>query len=339
MLKINLVKPYTLEFQDVPKPAPGPGQVLLKVHYVGICGSDIQMYHGLHKYMTYPVVIGHEVSATVVEAGAGVKDFAPGDKATVEPQVTCGECYPCSIGRFNVCEKLAVMGVHRDGFCQEFVAVDTKYLHKCPAGMREEDMAFVEPLAVGVGSVKRAPEYKGANVVVVGAGTIGNLTAQAAKALGAANVMITDIAEGKLALARSFGVNPAVNTDGKQLGDVIVEHFGRRKADIIIDCAATKGSFLSILGAARRSSSIIVTGNFKAPIEIELPVIQRQEINLIGHMMYVREDYADAIRFLSGGTVRVDGLISKVFPAAQANEAFAHIDAHAAETMKVLLAF
>jgi L-iditol 2-dehydrogenase len=289
--------------------------------------------------MTYPVVIGHEVSATVVEAGGGVADFAPGDKATVEPQIFCGECHPCSIGRFNVCEKLAVLGVHRDGFCQEYVAVDARYLHKCPPGMKETDMAFVEPAAVGVGSVKRAPDYRGANVVVVGAGAIGNLTAQAAKALGAAKVMITDISEQKLELARRFGIEPAVNTEGKNLADVISDHFGRRKADIIIDCAATKGSILSILAAARRSSSVIITGNFKEPVEIELPVLQRQEIALIGHMMYVREDYADAIRFLSEGAMRVDGLISKVFPFREAREAFAHIDAHPAETMKVLLEF
>ncbi len=112
-----------------------------------------------------------------------------------------------------------------------------------------------------------------------------------------------------------------------------------RKTPYVIGAAGGEFKAPSILGAARRSSSVIVTGNFKAPVEIELPVIQRQEINLIGHMMYVREDFADAIRFLSEGKARVDGLITKTFPAAQANEAFAYIDGHTAETMKVLLSF
>ncbi len=339
MLKIVLTKAFTFEFEEVDKPAPAPGQVVLKVLDVGICGSDIQMYHGKHKYMTYPVVIGHEVAARVEELGAGTQGYAVGDLVTVEPQVFCSTCYPCSIGRFNVCESLKVMGVHQDGFCQEYVAIDAMYLHKCPAGMKDELAALVEPLAVGVGSVKRAPNYQGANIVVVGAGTIGNLIAQSAQALGAGKVMVTDISEAKLKLARELGIEYAINTRDKDLGAVIADTFGQRKADIIIDAAATTGSILSIIKAARRSSSIIITGNFKEPVEIELPMLQRQEINLIGHMMYVREDYADAIRFLAEGKVKVDGFITNRYPARSIKQAFEDIDANPADVMKMLLTF
>ncbi len=338
MLTITLTKPFTFEMADLPKPAPQAGEALLKVRSVGICGSDIQMFHGKHKYMTYPVIIGHEVAAVVEAVGPGVSDFKPGDKVTVEPQVVCGECYPCSIGRFNVCEKLKVMGVHLDGFCREYVSLPVSYLHKCPPNLSDATVALVEPLAVGVGSVKRASGYKGGNVVVVGAGTIGNLVAQSAKALGAGRVLVTDISEVKLKLAESMGLEVA-NTKDKKLGEVILERFGKRKADIIIDAAATRGSILSILEAARRSSEIIVTGNFKEPIEIEIPVLQRQEISLIGHMMYVREDYADAIRFIAEGKVKLDGFVTRRFPAREINEAFAYIDQEASSIMKVLLDF
>ena len=336
MLRANLVEAYRIDMEEVAKPSITADQVLLKIHSVGICGSDIQMYHGLHKYMTFPVVIGHEVGASIVEVGANVKDFTVGDLVTVEPQVTCGECYPCQIGRFNVCEHLKVMGVHQNGMACEYFAIDPKYLHLCPAGMSDNCMALVEPLAVGVGSVKRAGDVTGKNVVVVGAGTIGNLTAQAAKALGAAKVMITDVFDPKLELARKSGLELAVNTTNISLKDAIIEHFGVQKADVIIDAAATRGSFMSILAAARPSSKIIVTGNYKAEMSLELPIIQRQEIEMIGHMMYVREEFTDAIAMLSDGRVNIEHVVTKEFPFAQITDAFKYIEDNAQTIMKVV---
>lgn len=337
MLKGNLTAPYTIEFQEAPVPEIRDDQVLLKILYVGICGSDIQMYHGLHKYMTFPVVIGHELSAEIVKVGKAVEGYAEQDLVTVEPQVFCGECYPCQTGRFNVCEKLKVLGVHADGFLSQFAAVDAKYLHRCEKDMDPQQVALVEPLAVGVGSVKRAANYQGANVLVVGAGTIGNMAAQAAKALGAAKVMVSDINPKKLALALECGIDVAVNVAEQNLKEAIAEHFGTRKADIIIDAAATKPGFQSILEVARPNSTIVVTGNFKAPLEIEMPRIQRQEINLLGHMMYVREDFADAIRFIREGKIHTQGFITEVYPFKKTLDAFKYIDECPNDFMKILI--
>ena len=229
------------------------------------------------------------------------------------------------------------MGVHKDGMACEYFAVEPKYLHHCPDGMKDERMALVEPLAVGVGSVKRAGDVTGKNVVVVGAGTIGNLTAQAAKALGAANVMITDVFDPKLELARKSGLDLAVNTSELSLKQAIIDHFGVQKADVIIDAAATRGSFMSILEAARPSSKIIVTGNYKAEMNLELPIIQRQEIEMIGHMMYVREEFQDAIAMLHEGRVNIEHVVTKEFPFSQVCDAFKYIDDNAQTVMKIVL--
>ena len=339
MLQIKLTAPYTFESEDIEKPCPTEGQALLKVRSIGICGSDIQMVHGKHKYMTYPVVIGHEVSAVVEEVGAGVSDFTPGDSVTVEPQIFCGKCYPCRTGRFNVCEKLEVMGVHKDGFCREYVAIDTSYLHPCPI---QEEGALIEPLAVGVGSVKRGGDPRGAYIAVVGAGTIGNCTAQAAKALGAAGVLIADVSVPRLEFAARCGIEHCIDTTKTPLADAIGKAFGPRGADVIIDAAGVPASLSSILRAARRSSVVVVTGNFKEPFSLDVPVIQRQEISLVGHMMYVREDFTDAIRFAGNGSVKLDGLITQRFPirdSATLKEAFAFIDAYPDQVMKVLVTF
>jgi L-iditol 2-dehydrogenase len=343
MFQIKLTAPYTFESEEVEKPRPAEGQVLLKIHSVGICGSDIQMYHGRHKYMTYPVVIGHEVSASIEETGSGVKGFAPGDKVTVEPQIFCGKCYACLKGRFNVCENLKVMGVHSDGFCCEYATLDASYLHLCPPDMKEEWLALIEPLAVGVGAVKRGGDPCGANIAVVGAGMIGNCAAQAARAMGAAGVLIADVSAPRLEFAERCGIEHCVDTTKIPLADAIERAFGSRKADIIIDAAGVPDSLSSILRAARRSSAVVVTGNFKEPFSLEVPVIQRQEISLVGHMMYVREDFTDAIRFAGSGAVKLDGLITQRFPLAREpvamKRAFEFIDTHPAQVMKAIVTF
>lgn len=336
MKQTVLTGPYTLEVRECEIPSITQDQVLIKVRSFGICGSDIQMYHGLHKYMTYPVVIGHEVAATVVKTGKNVHNYEENDNVTVEPQVTCGKCYPCSIGRFNVCQHLKVIGVHQDGFAGEYFAIEPSYLHACK-GLNSDQTALIEPLAVGMGSVKRAGNLSGKNIVVIGAGTIGNLVAQSAKALGADKVMVTDVKQKKLDYAKKCGVEFCINTTDKKLKDIINDTFGTQKADVIIDCAATRSSMLSALEAARPSSQIIVTGNFKAPVEIELPIIQRQEINLVGHMMYVREDFSDAIRFIREGRICLDGFATQHYTIDKLHEAFKFIDENPDDVMKVMV--
>ncbi|MGI6160710.1 MAG: zinc-dependent alcohol dehydrogenase [Christensenellales bacterium] len=336
MKQIVLTAPYTFEISDVPVPEPADNQVLVKIRQFGICGSDIQMYRGLHKYMTYPVIIGHEVAAVVEKVGKDVVGFSKGDNVTVEPQIFCDECYPCKSGRFNVCENLKVLGVHLDGLAREYAVLETFCLHPCD-GLDTDETALIEPLAVGVGCVKRAGDISGQNVVVVGAGTIGNLVAQSAKAMGAADVMITDINQKKLDYAKECGINHCVNTAERPLKECIEEAFGMRKADVIIDCAATRGSILSILEAARPSSKIIVTGNFKYPIEIEMPVLQRQEISLIGHMMYVFEDFSDAIRLVQEKKVKLQGFATQRYGIDELDEAFKFIEENPDDVMKVMI--
>ena len=336
MKKAILTAPYTFEFADAPIPEIRDDQVLLKVSQIGVCASDMQMYHGLHKYMTFPVVPGHEASGTIVKVGKDVTDYKVGDFVTVEPQVTCGECYPCRIGRFNVCEHLKVMGVHKDGFACEYFAIDPCYLHHCD-GLNADEATLIEPLAVGIGSARRAGDLNGKNVVVVGAGTIGNLVAQSAKAMGAAKVMVTDIKDKKLNYALECGVDYAVNTMGKSLKSVISDTFGIQKADVLIDCAATRGSFASILEAARPASTIVITGNFKAAVEVELPVLQRQEISLLGHMMYVREDYQDAITAVREKRVNLSGFATQHYALDDIAAAFKFVEENPDDVMKAMI--
>ena len=230
MKQVRITGPFTFQKEEAPVPQAAANEVLLKIDCIGVCASDMQIYHGKHKYMTFPVVLGHEAAATVEKCGEKVTGFAVGDRVTIQPQVYCGECFPCESGHINVCESLKVLGVHMDGFSREYVALDPKYLHKVPSSMSSELTALVEPFAVGVGAARRSAQLAGANVVVVGAGTIGNFTAQAVKALGAAKTLVTDISQSKLDWAGECGADYCVNIKDKNLKDVIKDCFGKRRA-------------------------------------------------------------------------------------------------------------
>jgi L-iditol 2-dehydrogenase len=333
----RLVEPYHIKFEEAQIPSFQDDEVLVNVNCFGICSSDMQMYHGKHKYCAMPVIMGHECCATVEKLGNSVKDYVVGEKVTIEPQVVCGECFPCRSGRFNVCTHLKTLGVHMDGCNQEYLAVKSSLLHHVPQDMDDDLVCLVEPTSVGVGSIKRSKLFKGGNVVVVGAGTIGNLVAQSAKALGAAKVLITDINQTKLDYALEAGIDFAANTSEITLKDAIVKNLGNDMADVIVDCVAVPAVFKSILGAARPRSEIIITGNYKVPVEVEIPMIQRKEIDVLGHMMYIREDFKDAIKLLHEGKIKTDRLISQKYNFENYPKAFEFADEYPFEVMKIIV--
>lgn len=185
MLQQVMTAPKEIEFREVPVPAAGDGQVLVKIMNIGICGSDIHVYHGKHPFTSYPVTQGHEVSGEIVELGKNVTEFHVGQKVTIEPQVYCGKCHPCRHGKYNLCEELKVMGFQTTGTASEFFAVDASKVTPIPEEMSYEEGAMIEPLAVAVHGVRQMGDVKGMNIVVIGAGPIGNLVAQTARGMGA----------------------------------------------------------------------------------------------------------------------------------------------------------
>lgn len=340
MLQAILQAPKTIEYRNIPMPEPGAGQVVMKVMRIGICGSDIHVYHGSHKYATLPLVQGHEGSGTVTKVGPGVSGLAPGDMVTLRPQHFCGECFLCRQGRYNLCETYKVMGVLGSitGMASEYFVVDASKLHKLPKDMSFDAGAVVEPAAVGVHAVKLGGKVAGCKVLVIGAGPIGNLAAQAAKALGAGKVMITDISDLRLALAKECGIDFCVNTMNTDIDGAILEHFGPNRADFILDCVGSAKTLEQAIRFARRGTNIVLVGNFYDFVPVELALVQRRELNLIGDMNYIAEDYDDAIRFIAAGQIKVNGLISNHFAFKDYAAAYQYIDDNVGgAVMKVMI--
>ena len=161
MLQQVMTQPGVIEFREIDVPKPAGNQVLVKIMKIGICGSDIHVYHGEHPFTTYPVTQGHEVSGEIVELGSEVTGFFVGQKVTIEPQVYCGSCYPCRHGKYNLCEELKVMGFQTTGTASEFFAVDASKVTPIPQEMSYEEGAMIEPLAVAVHGVKQMGDVRG----------------------------------------------------------------------------------------------------------------------------------------------------------------------------------
>ena len=332
-----MTQPGEILFRQVPVPKPGPDQVLVRIKRIGVCGSDIHVWHGTHPYTSYPVTQGHEVSGQIVSLGEYVKDLAVGQKVTIEPQVFCGRCHPCLHGKYNLCEKLKVMGFQTTGTAGEYFAVDASKITLLPEELSYSEGAMIEPTAVAVHAAKRFPDLKGANVVVLGCGPIGILVMQAAKALGAAKALVTDISDTRLELAKSLGADFAVNTLKKDFGEAMLEAFGPDKADVIYECAGSDITMEQAIQNARKGSMIVLVAVFGKRASVDLAKLNDSELDLNTSMMYRHEDYVDAIRFVKEGSIQLKPLQSAHFAFQDYAKAYDYIDANRETTMKVLI--
>ena len=341
MRQAILVEPKHIEFKEVAEPKAADltaHQVLVNIKRIGICGSEIHSYHGLHPATFYPVVQGHEYSGVVMAVGSEVTVCKPGDHITARPQLVCGKCNPCKRGQYNVCEHLRVQAFQADGAAQDFFVVDDDRVAKLPEGMSLDYGAMIEPSAVGAHASNRT-DVKGKNVVVSGAGTIGNLIAQFCIARGAKNVLITDVSDLRLAKARECGIKHTLNITKKTLKEAAQELFGEEGYQVGFEVAGVEVSIRSLMETIEKGSDIVVVAVFAKDPALSMFYLGEHELSLIGSMMYRHEDYLTAIDYVNKGIVNLKPLVSNRFAFEEYDDAYKFIDAHRETSMKVLIDF
>jgi L-iditol 2-dehydrogenase len=309
----------------------------MQTRRIGVCGSDIHVFHGLHPYTSYPIVQGHEVSGVVAAVGKNVEGFAVGDRITFTPQVTCGECYPCKHGMYHICETLKVMGFQTDGAGQEYFALPAWNVLKLPDDLSLDHAAMIEPVAVAVHALGRGGDVRGKRVLVLGAGTVGNLTAQSAKAMGAESVMITDLNDYRLDKANACGIDFCVNTAREDLGQSLATHFGPARADLILECVGVQATVDQAVENARKGTTIVIVGVFGEKPAVDLGLVQDRELSLVGTLMYQKPDFWTAIELISAGKMCLDDLITHRFKFEQFLQAYQTIEESKGETIKVMI--
>jgi L-iditol 2-dehydrogenase len=291
----------------------------------------------LHPYTSYPVVQGHEASGVIAQVGAEAKGFTRDDKVVFMPQVYCGECYPCCHGMYHICDNLKVMGFQTDGAAQEYFSISSEKVLKLPVTLSLEHAALIEPISVAVHALSRYGNVAGLNVMVLGAGTIGNLVAQVAMASGAKRVLITDISEYKLDKARQCGLTDTVNSTVADLGEVILKTFGVDNSDLILECVGVQDTISQAIAIARKGSTIVVVGVYSDKPTIDLGLVQDRELTVVGTLMYQRKDYERAIELVSKRKLHLAELITHRFAFREYLEAYKAIDASGGRYMKVMI--
>jgi L-iditol 2-dehydrogenase/threonine 3-dehydrogenase len=337
MRQAVMVSPGVIEHRQVAEPEPGPGQALLRIRRIGICGSDVHVYHGRHPFTKYPVVQGHEFMATVEALGPGVQGVAVGAKVTATPQEVCGECGPCRRGRYNVCERLKVRGFQAPGVAQDLFVTEADKLVPLPQSFTEEQGAFVEPAAVAAHASLRAGDLAGKNVVVLGAGPIGNFIAQACRCRGAARVLISDPSEYRLQIARQVGIDAVCNPTREPLSEATRRAFGDEGFEVAADAAGVGEALNAALAGIAKGGTVLVVAVYEERPPVNMALVSEHELSMLGSMMYRHEDYAQAVEWIGSGALQTEPLDSRHFPFEQYLEAYRYIEAQGDRCVKVFV--
>lgn len=340
MRSVLLNKPGELIMRKIDKPVPAPGEVLIKIKRMGICGSDIHAYHGMHPTIYLPVVQGHEFSGVIAGIGEGVSGFEIGERVTARPQYTCGECYHCKNGHENICHNLQVIGCNGNvpGAAQDYISMKSHLVFKLPENIDFDSGAMVEPVAVAVAAVRSFTfDVKDKNILVLGGGTIGNLVAQVAKAQGAKAVMITDVCDEKLDIARKCGIDFAVNTAKEDLEQKTIEAFGKDGLDGALECVGVEATVNQAIKVCRKRNDIIIVGIFAKDPAIRMIDVQEKEFKIIGTLMYLENDYYESIRLISKNMINLEPLKTAHFPLEDFTKAYQYIEEHRTTAMKIFI--
>ena len=330
-----------LEMVSFPEPQFGPDDVLVRVRACGICGSDVHGFDGSSGRRNPPLIMGHEASGEVAKLGANVTGLKPGDRVTFDSTVYCGKCHFCVRGDVNLCDNREVVGVapkefKRHGAFAEYVAVPRRIMYKLPDSFPFEQAALIEAVSIGVHAVSITPVKLGDVAVVIGAGMIGLVTLQAAKAAGCSRIIAVDTEDSKIAAAISMGATDGLNPKTVNVPDAVREMTGGRGADVAFECVGYAAPVVSAIQSVRKGGTVTLVGNLQPNIEIPLQYVVTRQIRLQGSCASNGE-YPRCIDLMARGVIKVAPLISAVAPLADGPSWFDRLYNHEPNLMKVVL--
>jgi L-iditol 2-dehydrogenase len=330
-----------LTLADLPVPEPGADEVLVRVAACGICGSDVHGYDGSTGRRIPPIVMGHEAAGVVAAVGSGVKAFAPGDRVTMDSTVSCGECSFCQRGEINLCDNRQVIGVscaefRRAGAFAEYVVVPQRIVYRLPDRLLFPEAAMLEAVAVALHAVRISGIHGGETALVIGAGMIGLLTLQAARAAGVSRILIADVDESRLRLAKSVGAEETLLLSGEELITEIFRRTAGRGVDLALEAVGRDATVGAAIGSVRKGGRVTLVGNVSPEVTLPLQKVVSRQVLLQGSCASSGE-YPDAVKMVAQGSIRVSPLISAVVPLSEGPQWFTRLYAHEPNLMKVVL--
>jgi len=309
MKAVQITAPGNVHVAQIPDLTRAPeNQVLLRVDYVGMCGTDLTTYRGRNAMVAYPRILGHEVAATVVENGG---DLPAGTHVTLSPYTHCGQCASCLRHRYNACQNNQTMGVQRDGAMTEYIAVPRERLYT--ANLSSRELCLVEPLTVGAHAVARGRVSPHETVAVFGCGGVG-LGAIASAAFAGATTIAIDMDDAKLAIARKAGAAHLINTASQDMHKSLAEITNGRGPDVIIEAIGLPTTFRAAVEEVAFTGRVVYIGYAKEPVSYETRFFVQKELDILGSRNALPDDFRFVIRLLESGRFPVGDAISTVIP-------------------------
>jgi 2-desacetyl-2-hydroxyethyl bacteriochlorophyllide A dehydrogenase len=317
-----VVSPDSIDIVDAPTPEPMSGEVLVHSVVSGVCGSDTHAAHGRHPFIDLPYHPGHEVVGVIAALGPGVDGLEVGQRVTVEPDLPCWDCKQCRRGTQNLCENLRFFGCgYNQGGMADYFTIPADRLHVIPDELDYRAAALIEPMSTPVHAVRIAGDVRDKAVVILGAGTIGLLVLAVVRAHGARRVVVTDPLPAKLARASRLGADAVLDAGA---ADVVAQARAAlgESADVVFDCVAVTATVRQAVEMASKGGTVVIVGVPADDVHVPLPVVQDHQIRIQGSATYLPEDYAESIRLLVDGDVRVDDIVTAEVPLTRVADAY-----------------
>lgn len=319
------------------KPVVAPGQILVKIEYVGFCGSDLNTYLGRNPMVKLPVVPGHEVGAVVEEIGEGVPEglFAKGMSVTLNPYTNCGKCASCRNGRVNACEHNETLGVQRNGVMCEYAVMPWQKVIPAPS-MSSRDCALIEPMSVGFHAVSRGQVVDNERVMVIGCGMIG-MGAIVRSSLRGATVIAVDLDDEKLELARKVGATYVINSKTENVHERMLQLTDGLGADVVIEAVGSPATYVMAVDEVGFTGRVVCIGYAKSPVEFQTKLFVQKELDIRGSRNALPADFRAVINYLQTGVCPIDKLISRIAEPEEAAAAMADWAAAPGKVFRILV--
>lgn len=336
MKAVQIVKPGEVRVIEIEKPVPGAGEILLKILYVGFCGSDLSTYLGKNPLVTYPRIPGHEIAAIIESKGPDIPDHIHvGRRVTVVPYTHCGHCAACKRGRFNACEHNQTLGVQRDGAMAEYITVPWEKILNVPE-LPDIEQALIEPLTVGFHAIDRGRVTTQDVVMVLGCGMIGTGAIAGAAHLGA-TVIAVDIDDNKLMMARKLGAKFTINTLKDNLHEALHNFLHGISPDVVVEAAGNPLTYKMAIEEVAFTGRVVCIGYAKEDILFATRLWVQKELDICGSRNALPENFKQVVTYLKKGYFPIDSIISKVVTPEEVSLAFSEWADNPAPVFKILL--
>ncbi len=334
MSALRLHAPGDLRLDKVPIPSPGVGEVLVKVHRCGICGTDLHIAKGHFPAPNLPLTLGHEFSGTVVSLGEGVPDVAVGARVVVDINISCGHCYFCTRGQKLFCPTVAQLGVHRAGGLAEFVTAPATNLHFLPSELSLDTAAYVEPLACAIHGQDRIGIRTGDTVLVIGGGPMGLAHIALARMNGAAKVIVSEPNPSRRALAERLGADITIDPTAQAITDALKDLTDGIGPDVVIEAVGSIRTYESSIEVVRRGGKVLAYGAAAQDAVMSLSPfdIYSKELTIVGSYAGTYDTWPRAISLLAGGRFDPSLIVDSIRPLSESVEALKELETNPALT-------